>query len=132
MRLKYLVPGVLAGITGPKPENFNLPSDYPDGDFETINDTLPESESIALVNYHLVLNIILGLATCTSQSRIINGVEVKPHSWPWTVRLFLQTQGMVDAGSNNGFECGGSVIDENWVLTAAHCCEGISLGKFLL
>ena len=53
-----------------------------------------------------------------------------PHSWPWTVRLFLQTQQAVDNESNAGFACGGSVIDANWVLTAAHCCEDIARGKF--
>ena len=66
-------------------------------------------------------NLFLGLQTCTisgNTDRIINGVEVTPHSWPWTVRLFLQDQAMVDANSNSGFACGGSVIAENWVLTA--------------
>ena len=63
-------------------------------------------------------------------ARIVNGVEVTPHSWPWTVRLFLQDQQAVDSGSNLGYVCGGSVIDRNWVLTAAHCCEDISRGKF--
>ena len=48
MRLKYLVPGVLAGINGPKP--FEM--------FETINDTLPEGELVVLVNYRLILNNI--------------------------------------------------------------------------
>ena len=77
--------------------------------------------------------IYLGLQTCTASGntdRIVNGVEVTPHSWPWTVRLFLQDQAMVDANSNSGFSCGGSVIHENWVLTAAHCCLDMTRGKF--
>jgi len=38
---------------------------------------------------------------------IINGVEAKPNSWPWMVRL--------PTG------CGASLIAPSWVLTAAHC-----------
>uniref|UniRef100_A0A3P9K0D8 chymotrypsin n=2 Tax=Oryzias latipes TaxID=8090 RepID=A0A3P9K0D8_ORYLA len=48
----------------------------------------------------------------THQARIVNGEEAVPHSWPWQVSL-QQT---------NGFHfCGGSLINENWVVTAAHC-----------
>uniref|UniRef100_A0A8D2IRW2 Peptidase S1 domain-containing protein n=1 Tax=Varanus komodoensis TaxID=61221 RepID=A0A8D2IRW2_VARKO len=43
--------------------------------------------------------------------RIIGGVECKPHSQPWQVFLF-------DASRNR---CGGALIDESWVVTAAHC-----------
>lgn len=52
-----------------------------------------------------------------SRSRIANGNEVKPHSWPWTIYLTSYV------GS-----CGGSLIDPNGngvqsdiVVTAAHC-----------
>ncbi|XP_027474678.1 chymotrypsinogen B isoform X2 [Zalophus californianus] len=45
-------------------------------------------------------------------SRIVNGEEVVPGSWPWQVSLQDST----------GFHfCGGSLISEDWVVTAAHC-----------
>ncbi|CAG5849360.1 unnamed protein product [Menidia menidia] len=48
----------------------------------------------------------------TGHARIVNGEEAVPHSWPWQVSL----------QQSNGFHfCGGSLINENWVVTAAHC-----------
>ncbi|KAI2662588.1 Chymotrypsin A [Labeo rohita] len=48
----------------------------------------------------------------TGYSRIVNGEEARPHSWPWQVSLQDFT----------GFHyCGGSLINEWWVVTAAHC-----------
>ncbi|NXV75167.1 CTRL protease, partial [Atlantisia rogersi] len=44
--------------------------------------------------------------------RIINGQSAVPGSWPWQVSL--QTR------SGSHF-CGGSLINANWVVTAAHC-----------
>ena len=49
-----------------------------------------------------------------STARIINGVEVIPNSWPWIVSL----------QNYAGHFCGGSVISDQWVVTAAHCCSG--------
>ncbi|CAL8341937.1 unnamed protein product [Boreogadus saida] len=48
----------------------------------------------------------------TGYARIVNGEEAVPHSWPWQVSL----------QQSNGFHfCGGSLINESWVVTAAHC-----------
>ncbi|NXY92713.1 CTRL protease, partial [Alcedo cyanopectus] len=44
--------------------------------------------------------------------RIINGQNAAPGSWPWQVSL--QTR------SGSHF-CGGSLINQYWVVTAAHC-----------
>ncbi|CAH1277762.1 CTRB1 [Branchiostoma lanceolatum] len=46
------------------------------------------------------------------QNRIVNGQEAIPHSWPW--QISLQT-------SDGDHFCGGSLVTENWVITAAHC-----------
>ncbi|XP_029466497.1 chymotrypsinogen 2-like [Rhinatrema bivittatum] len=45
-------------------------------------------------------------------ARIVNGEDAVPGSWPWQVSL----------QDNTGFHfCGGSLINEYWVVTAAHC-----------
>ncbi|XP_075433214.1 chymotrypsin-like protease CTRL-1 [Ascaphus truei] len=45
-------------------------------------------------------------------NRIINGEDAVPHSWPWQVSF---------QDSRGSHFCGGSLINENWVITAAHC-----------
>ena len=86
----------------------------------TTNDitTLPSTEWDILTD-----KITPGLATCGASEnkmtkrfkspRIINGVEVIENSWPWIVRIFRK-----------GWICSGTIIDDRWILTAAHCCEG--------
>lgn len=43
--------------------------------------------------------------------RIVGGDRSVPHSWPFIVALY----------KNGLFHCGGTIINENWILSAAHC-----------
>lgn len=54
------------------------------------------------------------------ESRIINGENARPNSWPWMVSLrrFL--------GSHF---CGGALIHERYVLTAAHCLDNFPVSS---
>uniref|UniRef100_A0A3Q0S050 Peptidase S1 domain-containing protein n=1 Tax=Amphilophus citrinellus TaxID=61819 RepID=A0A3Q0S050_AMPCI len=49
--------------------------------------------------------------------RIVGGQDATPGSWPWQVALFT-------FGSSS---CGGSLITNQWVLTAAHCSSFLDL-----
>ncbi|KAK2555364.1 Chymotrypsinogen A [Acropora cervicornis] len=48
-------------------------------------------------------------------TRIVNGEEAAPHSWPWQVSLRVKN------GRKRTHICGGSLIRRNWIITAAHC-----------
>ncbi|KAJ3626105.1 hypothetical protein MTP99_016628 [Tenebrio molitor] len=50
--------------------------------------------------------------------RIIGGQEAAPHSIPSQAFLEMYTE-------NEGWYCGGSLISENYVLTAGHCGEDV-------
>uniref|UniRef100_A0A3Q3WMV0 Peptidase S1 domain-containing protein n=1 Tax=Mola mola TaxID=94237 RepID=A0A3Q3WMV0_MOLML len=55
-------------------------------------------------------------ASLSSNNRIIGGDDASPGEWPWQVTLQLDS---------NHF-CGGSLISDQWVLTAAHCIDAVN------
>ncbi|XP_065318885.1 kallikrein 1-related peptidase b22-like [Gordionus sp. m RMFG-2023] len=60
------------------------------------------------------------VTSCEERSRIIGGDKAESHSWPWQAAIF----------EGNRMICGGSLINEKWVLTAAHCFKGYNKKKF--
>uniref|UniRef100_A0A668A8H7 trypsin n=1 Tax=Myripristis murdjan TaxID=586833 RepID=A0A668A8H7_9TELE len=58
----------------------------------------------------LVFILLIGAAFATEDDKIVGGHECRPHSQPHQVSL------------NSGYHfCGGSLVNENWVVSAAHC-----------
>jgi len=55
--------------------------------------------------------------------RIVGGNEAARHSWPWQVSLRTT--------SSNFHFCGGCLLSNRWVATAAHCVDGYELNLSL-
>lgn len=77
----------------------------------SINTTCPNNE---------IVKLTCGTAVCgnrpafyRSPLRIVGGLEVKPGTWPWVVSLL--------GGSAKRYFCSGGILNEEWVITAAHC-----------
>uniref|UniRef100_A0A671LDZ6 Peptidase S1 domain-containing protein n=1 Tax=Sinocyclocheilus anshuiensis TaxID=1608454 RepID=A0A671LDZ6_9TELE len=71
--------------------------------------------------------ISLFLSVCGQaplNTRIVGGVDASEGSWPWQVSLHSSNFG--------GNFCGGSLINSEWVLTAAHRLPGISASSLLV
>ncbi|KAF0296009.1 Trypsin-1 [Amphibalanus amphitrite] len=54
-------------------------------------------------------------------TRIVGGEATEVNEYPWQV-------GLVNTGNNRPW-CGGTVINNQWVMTAAHCTAGESAGN---
>ncbi|XP_050508539.1 CLIP domain-containing serine protease HP8-like isoform X2 [Diabrotica virgifera virgifera] len=79
-------------------------------------------------NYRLLPQNICGVVS--TGSRITNGQTAGLNEYPWMALIFYNSSdGIID------FRCGGSVINDRYVLTAAHCVSdpsviGVRLGEY--
>ncbi|CAK1546026.1 unnamed protein product [Leptosia nina] len=46
-----------------------------------------------------------------TEGRVVGGKPSQPAAWPWVVALYRDGQ----------FHCGGVIINQNWIMSAAHC-----------
>ncbi|KAL4240966.1 Transmembrane protease serine 2 [Mactra antiquata] len=78
-----------------------------------------------------VIKITCGHAICGIRPafvhpalRVVGGDIADPNAWPWHVSFF--------GGTDEKYFCGGTIIDEMWILTAGHCIGGRKTPKDLL
>ncbi|XP_066579300.1 serine protease 27 [Amia ocellicauda] len=73
-----------------------------------------------LLFWILLLSIYVS-SSPVSWSFIVGGQDAKMGEFPWQAYIFIQLNG------THGSYCGGSLISEHWVLSAAHCFNGSSI-----
>ena len=56
-------------------------------------------------------------------TRIVDGELAAEGEFPWLVRMSVKTDADQTVPPNTS-DCGASIINENWILTAAHCWYG--------
>ncbi|CAH1796669.1 unnamed protein product, partial [Owenia fusiformis] len=56
--------------------------------------------------------------------KVVGGVVATENSWPWQVAVFEESSGL------NFYVCGGTLIEDQWVVTAGHCVKDKSASKF--
>lgn len=48
-----------------------------------------------------------------ADERVVGGIPSAPAAWPWVVAMYR----------DGNFHCGGALINDRWVLSAAHCVD---------
>jgi hypothetical protein len=58
-----------------------------------------------------------GVSNKSNEERIVGGTEAKQNEFPWQAWL------VISLGNGRYYSCGGSLISNQWILTAAHCLD---------
>ncbi|MDM8531800.1 trypsin-like serine protease [Anaerolineales bacterium HSG25] len=79
------------------------------------------AQSTATVQFSVVADDKIQSARTNraNQPRIIGGEEANPGDWPWQAALIR-----AGTSASSGHYCAGSLIRDDWVLTAGHCTDG--------
>ena len=64
-----------------------------------------------------------GRSIAVRQNRIYGGVESEQNAWPWIVSLTKADSG--------GHFCGATILADEWIITAAHCCDELSTADII-
>lgn len=62
--------------------------------------------------------LVSGCGVRPEISAIVGGVDSMPNSWPWAAAIFQRSP---RDPSKRQFICGGSILNEQYIVTAAHC-----------
>jgi uncharacterized repeat protein (TIGR01451 family) len=74
----------------------------------------------------LIVTLTVSVMAAPDQPDIVGGEEAVPGAWPWQAALIHS-----DATNlYDGQYCGGVLVDEFWVLTAAHCVKNYDTADF--